>query len=453
MKRIVSIFVLFALMLVICIGTAGCKGNNGDAQTDSGEYSNAVPGGAADVSADVLEALSNSGEVSIYQIDLNEKTDAFNAKFAEYFNKVYGGTMNYIKINWNGWEDKFIVDFSAGDAPDVLRLGQYLWPKAASRGLVYSQAELAEIGVVGLDHPVITNSLEIAENNYSYKGNVYALDVYSVNPSVMLVNDTLLAKCGVDKTPYQYYVDGQWNWNSFTEVLHQVASIDSDADSMADYSGYDGWDPNFVLDANAGYLIKFDENYKLFANTDSLNVQHGLQMYHDICKNNYKIDRGGFQEGKTATLVETSYNIAKSIYNKGDGLNFDWSVVPYPLGADNVNGEQVGGCDAYSIITSTENPQGALNFIIAMAAYNEEYAEADPETELEYWLDDEGDQMLADLRMMVREKTWKGVADAWDTQWEFWGAVERMSSIQELLTTYKPWIDSQCNIENAYAIQ
>ncbi len=452
MKKLLSILIIAMLIAALAATASGCKSESGSTDTGDGAYANDIPGGATDVSAETLEALSNSGKVTVYAYTDTNAVSEDAQKFAEYFNSVYGADLQYKTEVWEGWESRFITQFAGGDAPDVIYLYSKLWPRAANRGLVYSKADLEKLGVVALDHPVIDDSKELAERNFSYNNNVYGLDVYLVTPQVMLVNDSIMKECGVEKTPKMLYNEGQWNWDSFMKICAQVASIDKDADGQADYRAYYGWDPNYIPSANEGYLIKADESGKLYANTEDIKVINGLQLYNDIYKNGYMPDRGKFFEGKTATMVEIKGNIAKNIWNNGNKLTFDWSVVPMPQGPDNETGSTIGGCEAYAIVSSTENPQGALNFIIAKNAYNKAYVDEDEE-DLEFWLDDDGDQMLIDLQSKVQQKLWDGVGNVWNSQWDFWNAVRTTQSVTELLTTWSPWIEAQCETENAYATQ
>ncbi len=457
MKKVLSVMVAIMLTAALALTASGCKPNDIGDNDKTGSYADAIPGGSADVSTETLEALTNSGEVSIYQFSGGGTTASGGSleedeEFKNYFESVYGGKLNYQTVVWSGWESKFITEFAAGDAPDVIYLFSQIWPKAGSRGLVYSKADLEGLGVKALDHPVIANSNELAERNFAFNNNVYGLDVFLVTPNVMLVNDTLMKECGVEKTPKQLYNEGQWNWDSFIDIMAKVCSVDKDADGQTDYRGYNGWDATYVISANAGYMIT-EKDGTLQSNFSDVKVINGLQMYNELSTKNYMLERGDFKEGKTATFVETHYNISKKINNEGDGLGFDWSVVPFPLGADNTEGNQVGGCEAYAVVSSTENPQGAVNLIIAKNAFESGYTELDPKYDLEYWLDDDGDQMLADIRLKVKEKLWAGVSNVWGGQWNFWGAVRSTSSVTEVLTTYEPWLIAQCETENSYATQ
>lgn len=452
MKRFFSILLAAMLIAALALTATGCKGNTGDTSSADGSFNGDLPGGVTGVSADALAALSNSKDVRVYSHnESNEEEKKKEADFKEYFDSVYGGNLQFEYTVWEGWESKFITDFAGGAAPDVIDLYSKLWPRAANRGLVYSLQDLEELGVQALDHPTITDTFDIAEKNFTYKGEVYAMNVYNVTPGVMLVNDSLLKDCGIEKTPKQLYNEGQWNWDSFIDIMSKVTAVDKNGDGQADYRGYDGWDATYVMNTNEGYLVKLGEDGKLFANTSDNKVINGLQMYAGMAQNGYMIDRGRFQEGKTATLVETHYNICKTINNKGEGINFDWSVVPMPQGPDNETGSTIGGCDSYAIVSSTQNPQGAFNYIVAKVAYDKIYGEEDPDYDLEYWLDDDGDQMLNDLRSKVKQATWSGVGNIWGSQWEFWGDVRRTQSVSELLSTWTPWLEAQCETENSYA--
>ncbi len=457
LKKIFSVIIAVMLIAALGLSATGCKSRIDGDTDNTGSYADAIPGGSANVSAETLEALTNSGEVSIYQFTGGGTTASGGTleedeEFKKYFDSVYGGNLVYQSVVWGGWESKFITEFAAGDAPDVIYLFSQIWPKAGSRGLVYSKADLEKLGVQALDHPVIENSTELAERNFQFNNNIYGLDVFLVTPNVMLVNDTLMKECGVEKTPKQLYDAGQWNWDTFMQIMAQVCSVDKDVDGQIDYRGYNGWDATYVMSANAGYLIT-EKDGMLQANTTDNKVINGLQMYNDLSKKSYMLERGDFTEGKTATFVETHYNISRKIHNEGNGLGFDWSVVPYPLGADNTEGNQVGGCEAYAVVSSTENPQGAVNLIIAKNAFESNYTELDPKYDLEYWLDDEGDTMLADIRLRVKEKLWAGVGNVWGGQWDFWGAVRSSASVTEILSTYSPWLMAQCETENAYSTQ
>ncbi len=448
MKRIFSLVIMFIMIAALATVAVGCNSAQNEGDNGGGKYGGDIPGGVGTVSEETLEALAQSGTVRIY--DYNSALTDEAKEFDKYFEEVYGGKIERNFIEWEGWESKFVTHFAGGDAPDVIYLYSKLWPKAASRGMVYSQKELKEKGVVALDHPVIADSYELSENNFSFAGEVYSLDVYLVTPAVMAVNDTLLKECGVQKTPMQYYKEGQWTWDNFLKVCAQVCSVDRDGDGISDYCGYNGWSGRYVLGMNAAELISLNEDGTVQTNFEKTEVINGLQMIRTLYGEKKYGGSAEFYKGKLATLVFEDYNVAKNIYNDGNKVGFNFSVVPLPQGPDNNDGYVFGGCEAYAVVTSTKNPQGALNYIIAKHAFNKQYVKED-ELDLEYWLDDDGDQMLEDMRNKVHETVWDGVGNTWSVQWDFWNAVRTgKKTVPELLTTYKSVFDQQCEVENSY---
>ncbi len=449
--RAASLLLSVALTAVIFIG---CRASDNDTNAGgNGQYSNQIPGGVGNVSAETLEALSQSGEISVYSFaDAAAERDE-ESEFDTYFSEVYGGSIIRKYIEWEKWENTFITNFAADDAPDVISLFSKLWPKAASREFVFSKAELTEMGIVGLDHPAIAATDDMSERNFSFANNVYGLYTSSVSPVVMVVNDDLLKVCGVKKMPLEYYNEGQWNWDNFLKICAQVCSIDTDGTEGPDYAGYYGWDTNYLVASNGGEIIKLNDDGTVKANFSDIKVQNGLQMVRDMY-GTYKYSStkdSNFKGGKVAMFAEQHYNVAKQINNAGDGLTFNYSVVPLPRGTDNDDGYCMGGADSYTVVSSSKNPQGAVNYMIAMSAFSKLNNELDPDYDLEKFLDDDGITMLNDLRQKVKQPPFKGVGNVNSGQWDFWRAVrDSQQTVNEIIGTFEPWFAAQCQSENMY---
>jgi len=455
MKKVISLVLVLVLALSLFLVATGCASNSDDGDKDSnGKYANDIPGGVGDVSAEMLEAFSNSGSVSVYNFS-SSLTDE-QKKFDEYFEEVYGGTVDHIFKTWSYWFDDFMVEFAANDAPDVTYVYSEFWPKLGSRGYVYSHRELKEMGIVGMDHPIVVDSMELSEANYSIAGEIYSLDVYEVTPTVMAVNNKILRDCGVKKTPTEYYKEGQWTWDNFLEVCRQVCSVDHDSDGKSDYFGYAGWSGNYIVGMNDGRLINMDKKTGMVSlNFDDIKVKNGFEMYRDIhAIKKYADTNVDLVSGKTATYVMEDYNIARqfnaAVEKAGEDAVKDWTVVPLPEGPDATEDYVNGGCEGYFIVSSTDNPQGCLNYIIAKHTFNDTYYELKPDYDLEYWLDDEGDQMIEDLKARVFEGLWPGVANVFKNQWGLWQDLQAgKKEVSEIIETYTPFFEQQCEIENA----
>ncbi len=443
---------MLAVMLLASL-FIGCKSSSEVGNITSGEYGDQIPGGVGDVSAETLEALSNSGEVSVYSFAQSVAEKEKESEFEVYFSEVYGGKIIRKYIEWEKWENTFITNFAANDAPDVITLFSKLWPKAASRELVFSKTELTEKGIIALDHPVIAETDDMSERNFSFAGKTYGLYTSSVSPVVMVVNDDMLAKCGVEKFPLEYYNEGLWNWENFLKVCAQVCSVDVDGTEGPDYAAYYGWDPNYLVASNGGEIIKLSDDGTVAPNFDDIKVQNGLQMVHDMYGNfKYTSTKdSNFKGGAVAMFAEQHYNVAKQINNGGDGLTFKYSVVPLPRGNDNNDSYCMGGADSYAVVSSSENMQGAVNYMIATAAFSKLNSEYNPDYDLEKFLDSDGITMLNDLRQKVKQPPFKGVGNVNSGQWDFWSAVrDSKQSVNEVIGIFESYFLAQCQSENMY---
>lgn len=454
MKRLISLFLIIMLLASVFVGCTAGKGENSG---DGGKYGGEMPGGVADVSAETLAALANSGTVTVYQYgDKASESKSMSGQndgkdFTEYFEQVYGGNLVKRFIVFEGWEDKFIAEFAAGDAPDVVNVHSKLWPKAASRSMVLSREELKKEGIVGIDHPVLAQLDEQIQNNFTFNGGTYTLDVFEVSPVMMAVNNTLIKDCGIDKLPSQYYAEGQWNWNNWLEICRRVCAVDKNADGNPDYSGYSGWNMQYIMRMNGAHMIKLNADGTVAENLDDVAVQNALQMVNDLYKNKYTGSSYDFTSGKLATFAMDSSNVAKKLYNSGDGLNFDYSVLPMPIGYDNVDGYVGGGTRGHAVVSSSKNLQGAVNYVIARTTYYNKFYKSNKNVDLIAWFDDDGKQMFTDLQSRLREGVWEGVGSVWSTQWNMWTALrQHKGTVKEFTETWKPYIKQQCDLENSY---
>ncbi len=457
MKRLLSLLLVLLVAFSIFMVATGCaESEQKDNATNGGKYGNDIPGGVGEVSAEVLEALSESGTIKVYNFSESGLTED-DKNFDKYFEEVYGGKVDHVFKTWSYWFEQFMSEFAANDAPDVTYVYNEFWPKLGSRGYVYSQRELKELGVVGLDHPVVLNSMELSESNYSIAGEVYSIDVYKVSPTVMGVNNKILKECGVKKTPTEYYKEGLWNWENFLKVCEQVCAVDKDANGEKDYYGYAGWNGHYVIGMNDGRLINMDKKTgKVSLNFSDIKVQNGFAMYQDIYATKkyaeMNVDLAG---GKVAMFVMEDFNIAKQYYNAVDAYGKDyvkeWTIVPLPDGPDATEDYVYGFVEGYFVVSSTKNPQGCFNYIIAKNIFNEKYAEVNTKTDLRYWVDDECDQMLDDLQPRVYEGLWAGVANVFKNQWGLWEDLRKgKQSVTEVVQTYTPLFTQQCELENTH---
>ena len=88
------------------------------------------------------EYTKNSGTIKIYSSLMGYENNQWWNEFLGYFKEQCNGIVVINHVSWDGWENKYITDFAAANAPDLIYLFEKNWPKIASRGMVYSVKDL-----------------------------------------------------------------------------------------------------------------------------------------------------------------------------------------------------------------------------------------------------------------------------------------------------------------------
>ncbi|MBQ2704584.1 MAG: extracellular solute-binding protein [Clostridia bacterium] len=441
-KRAFSLILVLVLICALAITATGCK--TADVNTDDDKnMGDLVPGGVANVSAEVLEALSSSGDVTVYT-NSDSETD-YAKDFSEYFSQVYGGNLTRKYVEWEGWEKVFVTDFAAEEAPDVITLFYKLWPKVANRGMVYSIDELKELGVVGIDHPTFEEDVELCEKNYSYKKQNYSLALGFKSAVYCCVNTDLFKQYSV-KSPVEYYNEGTWNYENFVKCCKEL-SRDSDLDDVIDVFGYTGWDLSWFVVANGGQLIRMDDKGNIYDCLDTLNVNNALKNVNQLSIDKCITREGDFAGGKVGMHGALKTNLSKPIGR--DEITFNWDIVPFPYGPDNsAGGVMPGDINGIGIVTSTKNPQGALNYVIASRVFSEMTKGMYEDDEHMDVFNEQQLQLMGDYDNQTSNAFFMGVGSLWHAQWDFWYALERSKgNVSEVLTSFKPMFEQQCELE------
>lgn len=456
MKKAISLLVLMAMVLSLGLAATGCKATETDTG-DTGSFSDAIPGGSADVSREVLEALTNSGTISTYifggSAENNESSEVTQRrnKFIDYYEQVYGGKVEYEYMVWENWEDNYITKFAANDNVDLIYLFEKNFPKFTNRGMVYSIEEMQEMGVVGFDHPQLMKSRDLVYDRFVYKNEHYAFAKNSAEADMVFVNEDLFDKYEV-KSPTDYYNEGIWNWENFEKCASELTR-DSDGDGANDIFGYYGWDGNFIVNAAGGELIHLNDDGKLSVGLDTAATLQGLENYANVfgrlkCAGDIK-----FGSGKLGMIAWLPSNEDDNLIgaNGKEKYTFNWGVVPFPLDErTNVNGIRSGKCSGWTVSTTCDNPQGCINFMIASFTF----AEMERNPNVIYYEDvftDEQIEMINDCTRQAVVPIYQGVGTLWHSQWDFWYQLRKGTAASEIVNSYKSLFEAQVQLENNYA--
>ncbi len=455
MKKVVSMLVLIVMVLALGISATGCKTAAGNTDANQGQYKNAIPGGVGDVSQDVMEALTMPTKISMYYFE-GSKISSWYDEFVKYYKEVYSGEVEYMYREWSLWHEDYLVKFAAGDAPDLIYLYEMNFPTFTNRGMVYSNKELAEMGVKALDHPLIAKDKDVTDRHFTFNGQPYAFALNTAEADMIFVNEDLFKKYNV-KSPSAYYEEGTWNWETFEKCATELTR-DTNGDETSDVWGYYGWDANFVINAAGGELVHLKGDGYVESAIDSVASIQGLNNYINLQTNLkcYPKSDPGFAAGNLGMIAWMPQNEYKYLTGTSGAAKytFNWSMIPYPLDErTNKAGIRSGKAQGWCVSTSADatTAQGCVNYTIALRAFQQMNPDPDKADYSKAFNDDQL-QMINDCNLQAQLPIFMGVGNLWHAQWEFWGALQRGGAApSEIVQTYKPLFDAQCSVENAQA--
>ncbi len=458
MKKAISILLLVVMVLALGVAATGCK-SEANSDGPANDFGDAIPGGTADVSEEVLAALQKSGEISLYiygdgVTEEKQEVVEWRDRFDDYYEQVYGGTLDYRQIVWENWQDTYITQYSASDNADLIYLFEKNFPKFANRGMVYSVEEMQEMGVVGFDHPAIQKDYDLVSTYYKYKGKQYTFAKNMAEADMIFVNESLFKEYNV-KSPSAYYEEGTWNWETFEKCATELTR-DTDADGQSDVYGYYGWDGNFVINAAGGELVKLQDDGQLVVGLDDIATLQGLENYANIFGRLKCAADIGFGSGNLGMIAWMPQNEIKKLNPEAEEhYTFEWSMVPFPLDdRTNSAGIRSGKSYAWCVSSTAANPQGCINYMIALKTWTEENPQPNSTSILyEKVFTPEQIEMINDCTRKAVVPIYQGVGTLWHSQWDFWGLVRKGTAASEVVNSYKSLFEAQVSLENNYATQ
>ncbi|MBP5618548.1 MAG: extracellular solute-binding protein [Clostridia bacterium] len=351
MKRLLTLL----LAALLCCLPVSCTHMDSPADTPSDEIKADAMKDPYGVSAEEAVILQDSGEVVLYWDTLERS--AREEDFADYFEKYYGGT---VTVRFCPPDDDAVTltrDQAAGMAPDLFRLTESYWPRAALRGLTMPRSQLTKLGVVGLDHPVLTQYRGMTEAAYTYGGDCFAVSVCSVSPVMVAFNAEMFRGYAV-ASPADYYVEGEWNNTAFLRCCNELSRTDPNGHTvLGAVPGDLTW---FLRAADADPMTI--RGTTLTVDLLSSNALQALSFCRTLLQSSaVGTDEEAFLSGRAGMLCAT----AEDLIPRLSRCAFEWDVVPFPYGDGNETGARPGTFVGWAVPYGAKNVQGAVNFVIA----------------------------------------------------------------------------------------
>ena len=123
MKKMLTRAMMLLIVVAMVLSCGSCAGAGNGAK--DGDTKGELPEGLGDLSAELQEALMNSGKIQVYCFD---GVSDYDKEVFNEFSTKYGGEVDARIISWEGWQDVFFTHYAGNDAPDLIYVFEKLWP-------------------------------------------------------------------------------------------------------------------------------------------------------------------------------------------------------------------------------------------------------------------------------------------------------------------------------------
>lgn len=276
--------------------------------------------------------------------------EIFN-KAVEMFKKAYPkAKIEPISTNNVSRHEKLQMLVRSGSSPDYVYSTYQDYPLRAIRGMTMPIDEYIQF------HP--SHSAVLMNNYASYKGKKYAV-IHETPPQMIYYNTSIFSKKG-EKTPKQYFDEGNWTWDTLRTVAKKMTDLQSGIYGFAT-------DTENIFPLSVGQdVIKFVNGKPKLNLVNNKTYMDAHQVFIDMIvkdKSTYPTKYEAntqFLNGKVAMVFPNGD--FKTICKKNNMTTYD--VVPFPRKDKNspyytTSGGFNGG---FSIAKGAKNIEGGMAF-------------------------------------------------------------------------------------------
>lgn len=383
--------ILAGLMcLSLLLGASGCAGADTPETSSHYKEHDEVSIAQADV-----ENKTDLGGETIYWLanyDINPTNNNDRSVALTLFEDQFGGKVEWIQCTADNKFDTLTNRILGGDPVDMF---PYEWD-ALPNG-VYKQQYQPLDDYIDLDDE-IWDGMRDAIDMYAYNGKHYVVPFAVSDPLLITYSRTMCSENGLDD-PYKLYQDGEWDWNSFMEMMKTFVA---NGDGSSQRYGIAGWFGQAMVQSTGKTIVNFDG--KQFTNNISdPDIEAAENLMAEIRSLNlYDPNWYGYfpDTGNVLFYGMSDWSLSASNANNADA---DIMVVPFPKCPDADAYYLCGNFAAKMLVKNSTKGKAVGTYILC-----ERLAETTPEY-----------QAAAKEKGLIVEKSASGVTLGYKTEEQY----------------------------------
>ena len=325
--------------------------------------------------AEVEEQIDLGGE-AIYWLadyDLNPQNNQDRSVALTLFEDQFNGKIEWISCTSDTKFDTLTNRILGGDPVDMF---PYEWD-AIPNGVSKDQYQPLD-DYIDLDAE-IWDGMRDAIDMYEYNGKHYVVPYAISDPLLITYSRKLCEENGLDD-PYELYEDGEWDWDSFMEMMKQFVA---NGDGSSERYGICGWFGQAMVQSTGKTIVNFDG--KQFTNNISdpeiekaenlMAEMHSLNLYDPNWYGNFP------DTGNILFYGMGDWALGASNAKNPDA---DIMVVPFPKSPDADEYYLCGNYAARMLVKNSTKGEAVATYIMCerLAATQEDYLAAAKEKAL-----------------------------------------------------------------------
>ncbi len=292
--------------------------------------------------------------------DLNPSSNGASKSVGlEMFEKKYGGEIQYYPTTWENLFNDLSTYVLGGEGIDFFP-GDYTanFPKGIVSGMFQPVDDYIDM------NSAIWQNTKDAMELLNFGGKHYEFITTVTAEAVVIYNKATIEANGLDD-PWDLYEAGEWNWDTFKQML--LDFVDEDSDQW----GLDGFWAEKALFLSAGVPSVQSVDGNLVCNINDATVEKAMNYQYDLYTNGLVFPREQFAwseqpsfmgEGRQLFYICGAWTVqaAPETWSTAiDPEDLGLAPVPSPADSDPWQGATLGG---YALCKGAQNPAGVALF-------------------------------------------------------------------------------------------
>lgn len=398
MKNLKRLLAGLTAVTAMMTATVSC-GDKESSSEDNSHYKDedefSVNADADEVKGDNSVDISGQTITWLADYDINPTNNNDRSVALSLFEDVYGAKVRFVQADSNEKFSKLATMILSGDEVDMF---PYEWD-AVPNGVVKDQYEPLDpyFDIMGVNDGLWDDMEDVMEM-FKYNGNHYVVPFTISDPLLITYSRKLMEAEGLDD-PYDLYLDGDWDWDAFMDMMESFVSGASDGQTRY---GINGWFGQAIIQSTGHTVINYDGN-KFENNIDDPEIEKAELLMEEIAsKHLYYPDWIGYFPDDESTLFFAMADWALGSSN-AKNPDSDLMIVPFPKAPDADENYLCCNFAAKMLIKNSTKGEAVATYLKCerLAATQEDYKE------------------IAKQKALVTEKTAAGVVKSFVTEEQY----------------------------------